>query len=146
MATKKKPVGNRTNRRGRGPKKGEGGRDKIKVDWKMVDDMCAIHCTSVEIVAVTGISKDTYYRRCKELYSMTFAQYIAEKSQNGKCSLRRLMWKKANSGSVAMLIFIAKNWLGMQDRPEQDAEDIPGDTYILNLTGPAPDGVDSEDA
>ncbi len=99
-----------------GPRKGAGGRPRAEIDWTLVDDLCAIHCTHSEIAAVCHVHHDTLNIHCKRKFKMTFSEYIEEKRALGKRSLRRLMWQKAETGSNAMLIFLAKNWLGMADR------------------------------
>lgn len=92
------------------------GRPKIEVDFSEVDKLCQIQCTGEEIASFFGISYDTLERRCKEQFKMSLAEYIKEKSAKGKSSLRRLQWKAAMNGSVTMLIWLGKQYLGQTDK------------------------------
>lgn len=71
------------------------GRPRKEVDWKVVNQMCAIHCTGEEIAGVLDISYDTLNRRCKEEYDVSFAEYFKQKSAEGKMSLRRKQFTAA---------------------------------------------------
>ena len=122
------------------------GRPKIEIDFKTLDGMCAINCTQEEIASVLGISIDTLGRRIKEIHDMTFAEYYKKNSANGKMSLRRAQFDRAmgdkvdeykdefnektkkfervktgnkiwaNNGSVPMLIWLGKQWLGQSEQ------------------------------
>lgn len=97
-----------------------GGRPKIEVDWSKVDAMCQIQCTGEEIASVLDISYDTLERRCKDDKECSFADYIGEKKQGGRASLRRKQWKLAESGNPTMLIWLGKQYLGQSDKQEID--------------------------
>ena len=92
------------------------GRPKIEVDFAEVDKLCQIQCTGEEIASFFGISYDTLERRCKEKFKVSLAEYIKEKSAKGKSSLRRMQWKAAMNGSVTMLIWLGKQYLGQADK------------------------------
>ena len=92
------------------------GRPKIEIDFAEVDKLCQIQCTGEEIASFFGISYDTLERRCKEQFKVSLAEYIKEKSAKGKSSLRRLQWKAAMNGSVTMLIWLGKQYLGQTDK------------------------------
>ena len=105
------------------------GRPKIKINWALVDNMCAILCTEEEIAGVLNISVDTLARRCKDEYDCTFAEYYKKNSASGKMSLRRMQYNRAmgtkddkgqfnNDGSVTMLIWLGKQWLNQADKQE----------------------------
>ena len=96
------------------------GRPQAPIDWDQVNEMCRIHCTAQEICAVTGISDDTFLRRCKKEHGMTFAEYIENHRADGKASLRRTQVLAAQTGSVPMMIWLGKNWLDQRDRTEQE--------------------------
>lgn len=121
------------------------GRPRIEIDWPLVDNLCAIHCTGPEIASVLGVSEDTMTRACKREKKLTFADYIRQKSLKGKASLRRQMWKLAESGNAVMLIFIAKNWLGMKSEPDANPlAEIDSSDIELKLIDDAEIGIDDE--
>lgn len=94
------------------------GRPPKAIDWKIVDNMCAIQCTCEEIADVIGMSTDTLVRNCKKEYGLTFAEYFKKNSANGKMSLRRKQFSVAMKGSIPMLIWLGKNYLGQSDKIE----------------------------
>lgn len=97
-----------------------GGRPKIEVDWTKVDAMCQIQCTGEEIASVLGIDYDTLATRCKDDHGSSFSDYIGEKKQGGRASLRRKQWKLAESGNPTMLIWLGKQYLGQSDKQAID--------------------------
>ena len=101
-------------------------RQPIVIDWPKVDAMCQIQCTGEEIASVLGISYDTLERACKREKEKGCAEYIAEKKQGGKASLRRRQWQAAQDGNPTMLIWLGKQYLDQSDRPEGVA-DVDGD-------------------
>jgi len=112
-----------------GPKKGEGGRPKIDLDWDQFDNLSRIHCTLVEIAEFFDISEDTIERRVQEKYGITFAEHYKRKSGSGKRSLRRKMWEAAlKKNNITMMIFLSKNVLGFRDRPDDFGGDHPNIT------------------
>lgn len=112
-----------TVKRGRGPKKGEGGRPPIEIDWAAVDDMAFIQCTQKEICSVLKISQTALLDNCKRIHGMTSQEYIQEKGEGGKESLRRCQYKTALKGNVTMLIWLGKQWLGQKDKQEISSGD-----------------------
>lgn len=89
------------------------GRPKIPIDEQQVRALASIQCTYPEMSAVLGASEDTLRAR--------FSGIIKEGKAGGHMSLRRLQWAKAKEGSVAMLIWLGKQWLGQRDRSEIEA-------------------------
>lgn len=87
-------------------------------DWDSVDYMCMIHCTGEEIAGVLNIDYDTLNRNCKEQKGMFISEYIKQKSNGGKMSLRRAQWKAAENGNVTMQIWLGKQWLNQTDKSE----------------------------
>jgi hypothetical protein len=108
--------------RKKGPPKGEGGRPKAIIDWKLAEKLAYIQCTAVEIAATLNIDDETLTNACKRENKLTFSQWYKKHSENGKCSLRRSMWKMATNEkpNPAMAIWLSKNYLGMKDTIEQD--------------------------
>jgi hypothetical protein len=107
-----------------GPAKGEGGRPLKSIDWELAKKLAHIQCTAVEIAATLGIDDDTLVNACKRENKMTFSEWYKNNSENGKCSLRRSMWKMATNEkpNPAMAIWLSKNYLGMKDTLEQNIE------------------------
>ena len=94
--------------------KNKGGRPKFIIDWDIFDNLCFIQCTLKEITQVLRCSEDTIERRVKQEKGMSFADYYAQKKGLGKLHLRRLMMRQAEK-NPAIVIFMAKNHLGMRD-------------------------------
>jgi hypothetical protein len=112
MATKKNPV-----KAGRKPK---------KIDFEQVKHCCEIHCTLEETAAVLGISEKTLRSKIETEYKLTFAEFYAQHQGKGKASLRRVQWQVAQDGSVPMLIWLGKQYLGQADKIDTKSE-ITGD-------------------
>ena len=94
--------------------KNKGGRPKFIIDWDIFDNLCFIQCTLKEITQVLRCSEDTIERRVKQEKGMSFADYYQQKKGLGKLHLRRLMMRQAEK-NPAIVIFMAKNHLGMRD-------------------------------
>lgn len=91
-------------------------RPKIEIDFDMVKKLCAIQCTGQEIADVLDVSYDTLERRVKEVYQISFADYIKKHSANGKMSLRRKQHEVAMKGNTTMLVWLGKQYLGQTDK------------------------------
>ena len=104
------------------PKGRPNGRPKIIIDWKIFDNLCYIQCTLREIAMFMGLSERTIERKVKTEKGMSFVSYYAIKKGNALISLRRMMFQRAEK-DTAILIFMAKNHLGMADRQDIVVED-----------------------
>lgn len=80
------------------------------IDGEQVRRMAAIGCTDREIALVLGVSEATLRRRCR-------AALDAGRTRLRR-SLRRKQWEVARNGSVPMLIWLGKQYLGQSDRQE----------------------------
>ncbi len=98
------------------------GRKLFQIDWKAVDNMCAIHCTGEEIAGVLGCDYDTLATAIKRERGVAFSDYYKQKSASGNMSLRRKQYSAAMDGNSTMLVWLGKNWLGQTDRPEDIGE------------------------
>jgi hypothetical protein len=107
-----------------GPAKGEGGRPLKGIDWELAKKLAHIQCTAVEIAATLGVDDNTLVNACKRENKQTFSEWYKKHSENGKCSLRRSMWKMATDTkpNPTMAIWLSKNYLGMKDTIEQQIE------------------------
>ena len=94
------------------------GRPKKEIDLEQVEEMAAEFCTQDEIAEDMGFERTVFHRR-KEVGA------AFQRGKNAaKISLRHLMWNMARGGDKTMTIFLAKNELGYQDRPEpKEADD-----------------------
>lgn len=107
------------------------GRPKIEIDWKLFDNLCAIHCTQAEIAGILGCSVDTVDRRVKETHGMNFAEYFVLKSSTGKVSLRRRQYNAAMEGDKTMLVWLGRNWLGQSDAFQPDLQKDKKEELII---------------
>ncbi len=77
---------------------------------QQVERLIAIGCTEQETAYVLGISLRTLQRR--------YRRQIEAGRARRAVSLRRRQWLAAKKGSVPMLIWLGKQYLGQQDRQE----------------------------
>ena len=94
------------------------GRPLTEIDWEKVDGMCGVRCTGEEIAGVLGFGYSTLVRAIRREFDMTFDEYYALKSQNGKVSIRRKQYQTAMNGNPYMLKWLGVNWLGQSDKQE----------------------------
>jgi len=89
------------------------GRPRLELDLRQIEAAAAIGCTQEEIGFLVGCSDRTLQKRadCRGA--------IAKGSAKMRTSLRRLQWKKASEGNVAMLIWLGKQILGQKERVEE---------------------------
>lgn len=92
------------------------------IDWKLAEKLAYIQCTRAEIAATLSIDEDTLQAACKRENRLSFSVWYKKHSENGKCSLRRSMWKMATNEkpNPTMAIWLSKNYLGMTDFLEQN--------------------------
>ena len=98
------------------------GRPLAPINWKQVDNMCAIRCTGEEQASILDIDYDTLDSACKREKNCSFSEYFAQKSANGSMSLRRKQYTQAMEGNTTMLVWLGKNWLGQTDKQEVTAK------------------------
>jgi hypothetical protein len=95
-------------------KKNKGGRPKLEIDTELLRELAMMHCTVEEIAAHFRCSRETIYAR--------FSDVLREGKEDGKCSLRRLMWKSANAGNIHMQIWLSKQLLGYRDKQPDEID------------------------
>lgn len=95
--------------------------DTIKQE--LFENLCAIQCTREEICGVLNVSKDTLLRWCKATYGTDFETIYEQKKQNGRASLRRMMFKQAEKNAT-MAIWLSKQHLGMKDNIEVESTQL----------------------
>jgi len=112
--------------------KNKGGRPKETIDFAQFEGFCGVQCTKLEICNFFNITDKTLDRIVKEHYKMGFSDIYEQKRGRGKISLRRTQWKLAET-SVAMAIFLGKNYLGQSDKQEIDTNGKVKITVVNNL-------------
>lgn len=119
------------------------GRPRIEFDdkdWKMVEQMCALHCTGQEIAGFMGVSYETLVTRIREEYGLNFPEYFNLHVAKGLVSLRRKQRDVAMSGNVQMLIHLGKQYLGQSDKQEVDNRSSDNSMRpVFNIVGVSPD-------
>lgn len=105
----------RTKRKAKVPAKRLGPKP-IPVDMAEVGKLAAIMCTQEEIAAVLGCSVRTLRRQ------PDFEAVMQTGRDEGKASLRRRQWAKAQEGHPTMLIWMGKQILGQTDKTLRQSE------------------------
>lgn len=91
-----------------------GGRPKAEVNEAVLFELAKIHCTIKEMAAVLKVSEDTLERR-QELRAI-----IEQGKEEGKSSLRRLIWKNAEKGNNIAMKYLIHNILKERiEEPQQ---------------------------
>ena len=108
------------------------GRDKTHIDPDEVEGLAALGCSWREIADFFGIHPDTARRN--------FASYYTKGTAKAHISLRRSMLHNATQNmNAAVQIFLSKNWLGLQDQPNNRTEDnaiLPWQEQLTTKTEP----------
>ncbi|HIS84629.1 MAG TPA: hypothetical protein IAB50_03500 [Candidatus Faecivicinus avistercoris] len=87
-------------------------RKRKEIDLEQVEEMAAELCTQEEIGRDMGFERTMFHRRAD-------VRKAFEQGKNqGRMSLRHMLWRAAKSGNIPVLIFLAKNELGYSDDPE----------------------------
>ena len=97
-------------------KKKKGGRPRIEVDMKQVEELASIGATQQEIASDLGISVDTLQRK------RGFAAVYKRGMDKGCLSLRHKQFNLAKGGDKTMLIWLGKQLLGQSDKREVRAD------------------------
>lgn len=104
------------------------GRPKKKIDYQTVEKLASIQCTQEEISNFLGISTRTLQK------DEEFLRIYKKGLDNGKMSLRRWQYKKAQDGNVSMLIWLGKQYLGQTDKVEnKDTHEIEDLSALRDL-------------
>lgn len=87
-------------------------RPRKPVDTELLRRLALVHCTMAEIASVAGVHKRTLERR--------YAAVIEAAREDGKSSLRRVMWRKALDGNERLMIWLSKQHLGMREPRDEE--------------------------
>jgi hypothetical protein len=88
------------------------GRPEAKIDVIELEKLCNMQCTDDEIAAFFCVSSRTIERRRQVA---KFRDIMDRAKAKGRVSVRRNLFRLANSGNIAAAIFLAKNLLGYRD-------------------------------
>ena len=98
------------------------GRKRVVIDYPKLDKLCAIQCTGEECAELLAMDYDSLNNTLKRDGNRGFSDYFKKKSATGKVSLRRAQFLKATEdGSIPMLIWLGKQYLGQTDTQEIQA-------------------------
>ena len=103
----------------------KGGRPRKEIDFNLFQRLCKVQCTQSEICSILNIDDKTLTKRLREHYKMSFSEAYKKYSENGKTSLRRILFSHAKK-NPATAIFLSKNLLGYRDAPEITMEQVDG--------------------
>ena len=90
---------------------------KYNIDKEQVEKLASFGCTNVEIASFFGCDES--------LIRKSYSENITKGKDKGKIRLRQLMFRSAESGNVAMLIWLSKQYLGMSDKQEITTMELP---------------------
>jgi hypothetical protein len=111
----------------------------IEISKDDFEELCKQHNTEIDIADSFDVSPITIRRWCKRTYGKTFENVYKGFQGRGRCSLRKLLWEAAERGNTAVLIFLAKNELGMSDKNPDTSYDV-----ALNKLDQIMDGIDKQ--
>lgn len=94
---------------------GTAGGPSLHIDERVLAGLAAIQCTYSEMAAVLGCDESTLRRR--------YAALVEKEREAGLMSLRRAQFSKALGGSVPMLIWLGKQYLGQREKLAMTGED-----------------------
>ena len=96
------------------------GRPKRTLDFKLLANLCQIHCTREEIYNSFNINRETLDNLIKERFGVDWETFYQQKREGGKKSIRRKQIELALRGDRVMLIWLGKNMLGQADQQKVD--------------------------
>jgi len=105
-----------------------GGRPRLQFDVRQVEELGRIQSTQAELAAVLGCGLTTVKERLES--DPEFAAAYESGLEAGKSSLRRLQWKSALGGNIAMQIWLGKQYLGQRDVQSTELTGAKGERLI----------------
>ena len=109
------------------------GRPVKPIDWEEFDKLCGLQCSLREIASWFDVSEDTIERAVERVHKMKYAEYFEQKRGRGKIAIRRKQYEMAMGGSVPLLIWLGKQYLGQVDKVEQKIEGNAGPQLVITL-------------
>ena len=120
-----------------------GGRPRLELDLRQVEELARIGCTEEDMAAVLGVSVDTIQRRKRDCPE--FCGVIEKGRASLRNSLRRLQVKKALEGNTTMLIWLGKQLLGQSDRQRAELTGAGGEPLLPQAVIYLPRGIRADD-
>lgn len=96
------------------------GRNKIKIDWKKVDNALMAGSNGVQVAAMLGIHYDTLANACQREHKTNFSDYLQAKREKGNNLLLNKQYELAMKGDRGMLIWLGKQRLNQSDKKDFD--------------------------
>lgn len=110
------------------------GRPRKEIDKRLFENLCIIQCTLNEICSVLDCNNKTLETWCKREYGRNFSEVFSQIRSRGFVSLRRAMYRKAvEKGDTRMMIYLANNWLDMNEKKEVKVNGEIGATTLAEL-------------
>ncbi len=110
------------------------GRPRKEIDKRLFENLCIIQCTLNEICSVLDCNNKTLETWCKREYGRNFSEVFSQIRSRGFASLRRAMYRKAvEKGDTRMMIYLANNWLDMNEKKEVKVNGEIGATTLAEL-------------
>lgn len=88
-----------------------------KLDHDLIFKLASIHCSYQEIADIAGTTVGVLEKRFKNV--------IEKARSEGKRSLRKWQFEKAQKGDVRMLMWLGKQYLGQADQPTDEENTAP---------------------
>ena len=95
-----------------GGKRPGSGRKAIMIDLALLEKVCTLQCTDVELAGFFDVNVRTIERHKKK---PAFAATMERGRAKGRISVRRSLFEQAAKGNAQSTIFLAKNLLGFKD-------------------------------
>jgi hypothetical protein len=113
-----------------GGKRPGSGRKAIKIDLALLEKLCTMHCTDVELAGIFEVNVRTIERHKKK---RAFAAVMERGRAKGRLSVRRNLFEQAAKGNSQSTIFLAKNTLGFKDYVSNEHSGPEGSPIPLSL-------------
>ena len=94
---------------------------------KEMEELARIQCTQEEIADYFGCSVDTLHRH--------FAEFLKRGKNRGRIKIRKKQFDLAVQGNVTMLVWLGKQFLGQQEKPDVSKEisEMSDDEILVKL-------------
>jgi hypothetical protein len=94
--------------------------EKKTINWDTVQQLLQAGCTQKEIAATCDVSHTTLKTHCMDNHDIPWSEYAEKYKAEGDGKLRCKLFGQALKGDKYLLVFMAKNRLGMSDNPVFD--------------------------
>ena len=115
-------------------KKETRGRKKISIDWEKAAKLASYMCTAKEIGYILGVAADTLNYRCKTEQSCNLEDFLAKNQSTSLASLRVQQFAAAKKGSIQMMIWLGKQYLGQRDQISQNIDQTTTYTELQSMS------------